>query len=336
MKILHVMLVLLWSCTGSQTAPAPEEGAEPSSDGSTTPRVESGAQPDGRAQDSGTRPPVEDRPVAVDAGNPKDVGPEKDGKLKLYLADQAVSDDAVAMMVRIRGVRLEADDGRALEIVLPPTEVDLMQFQEGAKYLLVDAAVETEGYDRVVVLLDDADPATVIFDDGQSFPVDVLSGTGEVALFGAIEPKLPQTTGWQDADVTMHVDLRKQLTLVDGAYELSPVSRTFPSAAVGAIRGFGLEGLIVKAACVYKSTGLLPVGIQTSGCATSDGSATIRNGTFYVGYLLPDTYVLRLFLTDSLYIDVPGVVSVVAGSMTLIDLSPLTDLIGDLLNPLGL
>ncbi len=305
----------------------------------------------------------EDRNVAVDAGNPVDVGPGggsgSTGKLKLRLADAVPADGAQSVILRIHAVELVGQDATPNAwIPVPAQDLNLLDFREGRSFPLIDGSVPEGHYARIRLLLAPDDPATLVAASGVSSRVFVPPVTpgAPPALEGAID--LVVTT--IEADVTMHVDLRYGLrsrsdgldpalaVLDDAPYWLVPEHSTFLSASVGAVRGLGMEPLLGRVVCAYPVGtvsaptewpavgGLIPllpsVHVGASSCRSASGSAVAGPDGFYVGYLPPGSYVLHLYLSDTSYVTLPNLVPVVAGTVSVVDLSGLAEAL-DLLFP---
>jgi hypothetical protein len=231
----------------------------------------------------------------------------------------------------------------AERIALPPQEIDLLQFQHGTKHLLFEGEVPAGSYEEARIVLADAEPVTLVLADGSAESVlvpeyhrvhgeDGGSGAADVrAVFGTLSLTFGEGT---PEDVTMHIDLRKMLRPVDASlpaawrdpqsdahYWLAPENPTFRSATVGAVEAIGLLSSRLTVACLYEGgSPLVGVDATSSGCPNAAGSGLIANGTFRVDYLQPGPYAIRLYLTDSVYVSVPGLVNVTAGQTRILDL----------------
>jgi hypothetical protein len=159
------------------------------------------------------------------------------------------------------------------------------------------------------------------------------------ALCGSVTLPITETS---DADVTMHVDLRRQLRAItdglplawlifqpDATHWLAPESATFLSDTVGALMGVGL-GALTRVACAYRvpeppTLNILGIPLLTGAdtnatCRNAAGSAVVQGITFRIDYLPPGRYGLRLFVGDLVYADVPGLFTITAGLLNVVDL----------------
>lgn len=310
--------------------------------------------PPSDATKSNSTAPTTQTPSVVDVGNPTGTGPVK-GTFNLYVADAAIADIASHVFVRAVGLEVvEKTTGNIVTLAFTPKDIDLLQYRDGLKYNLFSGTVPIGSYQEVRIVLDMQDPATIASDQIEPLlvPGYLAATRGEMVqndrriLFGNLEFTVGTTTV---TDVTMHVDLRKSIRPIsdglpldwlifgpDADYWLENSHPTFLSATVGSLRGLGIETLLAKAVCAYPSNVANPnfpsiLGIPVlpppkngaSECRDASGSSAINanNLGFYIGYLQPGNYVLRLYITDALYIDVPGLYNVTAGVERILDLT---------------
>lgn len=339
--------------SGSGVMPSPEASAAPSPSSSPGPSINPSPAPGPSPIPSPTPSPAPspapgpapspeppgsgDTPNAVDIGNPTGTGP-KSGRLTLYLADASI-DGAKHFYVRPVALRfLGPSLDQRIELSPSIGAVDLLQYREGVKFPLYDGPVLEGAYTDVHVILDFSDPATLVQADNTSSSVlvppllDFLSplvGSPESspALAGKFALNIIETA---TADATLHIDLGRALLpisvglppdLLGLAYGhdfwLIPLADGFLSDTVGALKGIGL-GLLVKTACVYKNA--VPATPETADCLHAAGRAVTKNSSFRIDYLHPGSYAIRLYLSQTLYLDVPALGTVTAGVLNILSM----------------
>jgi hypothetical protein len=304
-------------------------------------------------------------PLAVDAGNPKDVGPSpKPGagpRLRFHLADAAIADLASAFYLRPIAIEIVNEVSVLERLPLAVGAIDLLLYRGGNKLLVFDDHVmAANALTKIRLVLDALEPATIAFADAPPSPVAIpIAGDPALTQDVAIAIKGDVTT-----DMTLHIDLRKNLR-DDGAggHVLLPTMDAFESHTRGALQAIGIDATAAAVGCVYRElesnlrvsslsdlpaaptssleTVLDPIldpvqgtvveplaqvatlSLQSgdSRCWDAAGSSVIGSDGFRVDYLVPGRYRIRLFLTDTLYVELPMLADVTADVVSLVDLS---------------
>ena len=296
-------------------------------------------------------------PGSVDVGNPSETGPDPK-KSKVYIADAVPADGATAVWVTLTGMKLIGKNA-GLDFNTPITRqrINLMDYSEGAKLELFHDVIPDGEFTELVFTIADDEPV-VLTKNGVDHPVFVatknywengVGGSQGFVLYGAIDINTQDNT---IVDLTMHVDLRfairpitssvrADLGVVANGFEywMVPENKSFISETVGNLVLLGLENQLATVICAYPSDfiglgpiislgGLLPpiFSIGNNACYDAQGSAAKKNGQFYLGYLDPGSYRLRLFI-GTLYLDIPPILTVTSGLTSFIDLSGIISLL---------
>lgn len=265
-------------------------------------------------------------PTAVDTGNPTGVGPKPTGSFRLMMADAPLGDSVKKLIIRPTAVQLfrkkratgaTVDKNDMVEITLPQVkEIDLLAYRDGLKMTLLNSVTLPAGtYEELRVILHPGNPVTIEYADGsQEAPIlsspEVFEGgeeSNEIALYGVRTLTIQEN---ELSEMLMHVDVRKQLRRgselnppkigeANQKKYLLPKQDLLSLQEVGGLKGLSLN-LLFKVACAY------PQGAtkdSQSTCFNAAGSAVLSEGKFYFPYLAPGIYELRVFLTDTTYVD---------------------------------
>ena len=339
---LAILLTALLSCSSedqsgdegnqdtaaSEDSRTPKSGEQPSSESYRTSSngyeslqyEEEGAS----EEQSDTNDGVDDNDntMAVDVGNPKDVGPKPAPNFKLWLADAPV-DDLTAFILNTAAITfIPTDPAVDPETANLALNIDLLQYQEGARLLLFEGYLPPGAYKEIHLTL-------------QNLPVIKLQAGGPDLLAVLNNPIAPLTistnTPFNIADgavseLLWHVPLWKALNKVNGQYIFDAIYPLLDLSAIGDLLLTGVDSLGLFSICVRRGSladlpllaGLSLVG--NSDCPDAEGRSAAGGTTRTIPFLEPGPYVLDLYITNILFIRLPYLIQVDALLTTTIDL----------------
>ena len=154
---------------------------------------------------------------------------------------------ASEVVVAFTGVELKPGGGNAFELEPPdsPLEINLLDYQNGERAMLLDSETVSAGdYNWMRLLV--AESGSYVIVDGQQFQLEIPSGE---------QSGLKLNRGFTVAvgsltDFTIEIDLRKSLTVTgNGRYQLRPTLRLVDNLETNSISGTVDSGLIVSETC---------------------------------------------------------------------------------------
>ncbi len=171
--------------------------------------------------------------------------PSTDGQLSVGISDGPVV-GASKVVVAFTGLELKPREGAAFSVTpADPLMINLLEYQNGERAMLLDAATVAAGdYNWMRLLVVEADSYVVV--DDQQHPLEIPSGE---------QSGLKLNRGFSVAvgsltDFTIEIDLRKSLTVTgNGRYKLRPTLRLVDNLETNSLSGTVAAALLVSDTC---------------------------------------------------------------------------------------
>ncbi|MEK9712893.1 MAG: DUF4382 domain-containing protein [Thalassolituus sp.] len=218
------------------------------------------------------------------------------GKLSMAMTDAPV-DEALGVYVQFSGVVLiKADEQQEEFLFDEPMQVNLLDFQNGLTFsLLNEVTVEAGEYSQIRLLVDT--------DELNDTYIETAVGSFELTIPSGEQTGLKLVSGFtvnsdETVALTLDFDLRKSVTLTgNGEYKLRPTIRIVESALAGAIAGTVASDLCAAddktAIYVYEGEVAEPddLGSDDEPLATASVSAELD---YSASFLAPGDYTVAL------------------------------------------